>query len=45
MPRSLSVEVIATRIYMIRGQRVMLDKDLAELYGVSVKVLNQSVET
>ncbi|MDD5774676.1 MAG: ORF6N domain-containing protein [Candidatus Omnitrophica bacterium] len=43
MPRSLSVEVIATRIYMIRGQRVMLDKDLAELYGVSVKVLNQSV--
>jgi hypothetical protein len=31
MPRSLSVEVIATRIYMIRGQRVMLDKDLARL--------------
>jgi hypothetical protein len=43
MPRSLSVEVIATRIYLIRGQRVMLDKDLAELYGVSVKSLNQAV--
>jgi hypothetical protein len=43
MSRSMSVEVIATRIYMIRGQRVMLDKDLAELYGVSVKALNQAV--
>jgi hypothetical protein len=43
MPRSLSVEVIATQIYMIRGQRVMLDKDLAHLYGVSAKVLNQAV--
>jgi hypothetical protein len=44
MPRSLSVEVIATRIYMIRGQRVMLDKDLAKLYGVSVKRLNEQVK-
>jgi hypothetical protein len=43
MPRSLSVEVIATRIYMIRGQRVMLDKDLAKLYGVSVGRLNEQV--
>jgi hypothetical protein len=43
MPRALSVEVIATRIYLIRGQRVMLDKDLARLYGVSVKALNQAV--
>jgi hypothetical protein len=44
MPRSLSVEVIATRIYMIRGQRVMMDRDLAKLYGVSVGVLNQAVK-
>jgi hypothetical protein len=44
MPRSLSVEVIATRIYLIRGQRVMLDKDLAKLYGVSVKRLNEQVK-
>ena len=28
---------------MIRGQKVMLDSDLAELYGVETKVLNQSV--
>ena len=29
-------------IYTIRGQRVMLDKDLAALYGVEVRVLNQA---
>jgi hypothetical protein len=44
MPRALSVEVIATRILFIRGQRVMLDKDLARLYGVPVRVLNQAVK-
>jgi len=44
MPRSMSVEVIATRILFIRGQRVMLDKDLAELYGVSVGRLNEQVK-
>ena len=31
-------------IYVIRGQRVMLDKDLASMYGVETKVLNQSVK-
>ena len=31
-------------IYEIRGQRVMLDRDLAELYGVETRVLNQSVK-
>jgi len=30
-------------IYVIRGQRVMLDQDLAELYGVEIRVLNQAV--
>ena len=44
MSKSLSVEVIATRILFMRGQRVMLDKDLARLYGVSVAVLNQAVK-
>lgn len=34
---------IEDMIYMIRGQKVMLDSDLAELYGVETKVLNQSV--
>jgi len=35
---------IETRILGIRGQRVMLDADLAELYGVSTKALNQAVK-
>jgi len=37
------VEAIADRIVVIRGQRVMLDVDLAELYGVPTKRLNQQV--
>jgi hypothetical protein len=35
---------IETLIYEIRGQKVMLDKDLAKLYGVETKVLNQAVK-
>ena len=35
---------IQTKIYEIRGQKVMLDFDLAELYGVETKVLNQTVK-
>jgi len=34
---------IEQRIYYIRGQKVLLDRDLAELYGVETKVLKQSV--
>jgi hypothetical protein len=37
-------EQIETRIHIIRGQRVLLDFQLAELYGVATKVLNQAVE-
>lgn len=36
-------ERIASKIYLIRGIKVMLDRDLAELYGVETKVLNQAV--
>ncbi len=36
-------EKIASKIYLIRGKRVMLDSDLAELYGVKTKVLNLAV--
>lgn len=36
--------IIENKIYVIRGQKVMLDKDLAEIYGVSTKVLNQAVK-
>jgi hypothetical protein len=37
------VEQIERAILLIRGQRVMLDRDLAELYGVETRVLNQGV--
>lgn len=36
------VEMITSKIYLIRGQKVMLDRDLAELYGVATKVLKQA---
>ena len=35
---------IQSKIYVIRGQRVMLDFDLAAMYGVETRVLNQSVK-
>src|SRR5438477_9988864 len=38
------IRQIAQSIYLIRGQRVMLSQDLAILYGVAVKVLNQAVK-
>jgi len=34
---------IENDIYIIRGQRVMLDEDLAEIYGIGTKVLNQAI--
>ncbi|MCR2831739.1 ORF6N domain-containing protein [Acidithiobacillus ferrooxidans] len=40
----MQVETLAQRIYRIRGQRVMLDADLAELYGVTTKRLNEQVK-
>lgn len=38
------IERIENKIYLIRGQRVMLDSDLAELYGVSTGRLNEQVK-
>ncbi len=37
-------EVIINKIYLIRSQKVMLDSDLAELYGVETKRLNEQVK-
>lgn len=37
-------QLIAKKIYEIRGKRVMLSADLAELYDVETKVLNQQVK-
>ena len=39
----MELDIIASKIYEVRGQRVMLDADLAEIYGIETKVLNQSV--
>lgn len=38
------LQLIQSKIYEIRGQRVMLDRDLAAMYGVETKVLNQAVK-
>jgi len=40
----LPQEVVEQKIFLIRGQKVMLDKDLAKLYGVSTKRLNEQVK-
>src|SRR6267142_115141 len=42
--KGTEVAEISKRILLIRGQRVMLDSDLAALYGVSTKHLNQQVK-
>jgi hypothetical protein len=39
----VSIEKITGKIYLIRDHNVMLDRDLAELYGVETKVLKQAV--
>src|SRR5260221_12379174 len=39
----IPVERVASRIYLMRTKKVMLDFDLAELYGVPTRVLNQAV--
>jgi hypothetical protein len=36
--------LVERKIFLIRGRRVMLDRDLAELYGVETRVLNQAVK-
>jgi flagellar capping protein FliD len=43
MTTLISIELIASKIYLIRGIKVMLDRDLAELYGVETKALKQAV--
>lgn len=44
MGTPLAVGRIERRIYLIRGLNVMLDRDLAELYGVETKALNLAVK-
>jgi len=43
MVNSIAIEAIADKILIVRGKKVMLDRDLAKLYGVETRVLNQAV--
>lgn len=43
MDNAIAVEVIASRILMVRGKKVMLDSDLAKLYDVEAKYLKRQV--
>ena len=40
----IPIEIIENRIFIIRGQKVMIDRDLAELYGVKTYRLNEAVK-
>ena len=42
--KAVAVEVIERKILFVRGHKVMLDSDLAMLYGVSTKVFNQAIK-
>jgi len=44
MSRLIPVELIEKRILLIRNQKIMLDADLAEIYGVPTKRLNEQVK-
>jgi len=44
MSEIIPQEILEQKIYLIRGHKVMIDKDLAALYGVETKVLNQAVK-
>src|SRR6266850_1906389 len=39
-----SIDAVKQQIFLIRGHRVMLDRDLAQLYGVTTKQLNQQLK-
>ena len=44
MHQVISDEMVLEKIYIVRGYRVMFDRDLGSLYGVETKVLNQAVK-
>jgi len=44
VPIEINVETLKSKIYVIRGQRVMLAADLAEIYGYTTKAFNQQVK-
>jgi len=43
MTKMVPIVSISSKIYLMRGIKVMLDRDLADLYGVETRILNQAV--
>jgi predicted XRE-type DNA-binding protein len=43
MTKTVPVEIITKKILIIRDQKVMQDRDIAELYGVETRIINQAV--
>lgn len=39
----MEIQLIQSKIYTIRGQKVMLDRDLSEMYGIETSALKQAV--
>lgn len=39
----MKIQLIQSKIYTIRGQKVMLDRDLSEMYGIETRALKQAV--
>jgi len=44
MSELIAIEAVANKIFFIRGVKVIMDKDLANMYGVETRVLNQAVK-
>lgn len=44
MTNLIPIERIENKILLIRGQKVLLDSDLAELYGVETRIFNQAIK-
>ncbi|HTD41297.1 MAG TPA: ORF6N domain-containing protein [Mucilaginibacter sp.] len=40
----ITEETVINKIYIIRGKKVMIDRDLAEMYGIETRLLNQAVK-
>ena len=42
--KEIAVELVSEKILVVRGRKAMLDRDLAQMYGVATKALNQAVK-
>ena len=43
-PNTIETQEIETRLIVLRGQKVLIDRDVAELYGVETKRVNEAVK-